>query len=485
MALSQESGVIGKASCGALAEAPVFFILLSVCTSAALHDWLPGWAAVAAGTLVASASLLLCTRTSVIRWKIFFGTVVLFSMLFSGLSCLRLSADVSFPDSFSFTGRVLSRRPWGKSTALLLSTPYGRAYATLPSDKAPREGAEIYARVSSFALKSAAKGFDEKKFWRAKGAARRLVVFELRELSPPSGTAAWRGSLEKLYSERLLPLSHAYISALTTGRRDTALFLLHKKAGTSHLLAISGFHLGILAALLLFLFRNTALQLPVVSCFLWLYTALAGFPPGCVRAALLVQLCLLSRLAGRPSCAFNSVSTALLLMLLWNPWYFFDVGFRFSALAALFISAASPFLGGGFSGAVFVSLLVWFVTAPLAASVFKEVPVAGLFLNIIAVPWFSLIFPMVLLLSVPALIGFSQTNSFSLAAEALLAFSEHCLAKASELLPISAGYTYIFAALACGIFAAAVSLRCGCRLLFAPLIAVIFILFLSYCPGML
>ena len=74
-------------------------------------------------------------------------------------------------------------------------------------------------------------------------------------------------------------------------------------------------------------------------------------------------------------------------------------------IAALFLSAAGPLMRRSWLSALCVSLLVWFVTAPQVALAFREVPVAGLFINAVAIPLFALIFPAVFLFSLPSMIG--------------------------------------------------------------------------------
>ena len=120
----------------------------------------------------------------------------------------------------------------------------------------------------------------------------------------------------------------------------------------------------------------------------------------------MLQIFLLGLAVGRPSNGFNSVSAAGVLLLIWNPWYLFDVGWQLSMSAALFISAAASLAKNTWRSAAAVSMLVWLVTAPIVAYYFDKLPLAGLFVNVLAVPLFSMIFPAVLICSAPLLLGF-------------------------------------------------------------------------------
>lgn len=244
--------------------------------------------------------------------------------------------------------------------------------------------------------------------------------------------------------------------ALILGVRTKEQSELHRQTGTLHLLAVSGFHIGLLFLLASRLFRRGPLKVCCASLLLWFYVFFLGAQPGAVRAALMTQIYLLSLPLGRPSSGFNSVSAAGVLMLLYNPWSLFDVGWQLSMSAALFLTAASKLWGRSWSTAAALSFLVWLVTAPIAAHSFEEIPLAGLFINAAAVPLFALIFPLALLLSLPALAAVPGGSQIALAAEPLIVVWEELSLYAAGLLPWSVGYTRPLQALALFIFSAAV-----------------------------
>ena len=270
------------------------------------------------------------------------------------------------------------------------------------------------------------------------------------------------------------------MSALTTGRRSAAIEEPHERAGTIHLLSVSGFHVGVLAGLLFFLKRGGAARTAAVSALLWLYVAFAGFPPGGVRAAAMAQICIAAEALGRPHSSFNNVSAAACLMLLYNPWSFFDVGWRLSVLAALFITAGVRLVGRGFAGAAALSVLVWFVSAPVVAEVFSSVPVAGLTANLAAVPYFAVVFPLIFALSLPPLLGLPLAPLFAGTSELILRFSQNALERLASLTPAQIGYSTPLFVLAAAIFCAAAALRCGAPLRRVPFIAIFSVAVLLY-----
>lgn len=246
-----------------------------------------------------------------------------------------------------------------------------------------------------------------------------------------------------------------YLLAFFLGVKTEELTELHQYAGTLHLLAVSGFHVAVMAWLAQLLFRRGMLKLFGVSAVVWGYVLLAGASPGGVRAALMLQIYLLSLLLGRPSSAFNGVSLAGVLLLIYNPWNFFDIGWRLSMLAALFLSALGGVMERTWKTGVIASTLVWLVTAPQALIAFREIPIGGLLINPIAVTLFAFIFPLILLLALPSLAGLACGGHTASIAEFILVVWEIFSRTVAGSLPWGIGYTDPLFALAVFVFSAA------------------------------
>lgn len=396
------------------------------------------------------------TNSVVPRWTPALVLILALTAAFSSVALLRLNRVEAVPSSICGDARVLFDRDWGKKRALLLETRHGRLAAYTQRQDAPRAGSLVWVRGAVFDLNRAGKegGFDEFLFWKAKGAAKKVVLLECRELKKPRGIYRLRHLLSSRIKERLPARVAGYMLALTTGERTAELTALHKNAGTLHILAVSGFHVAMLAGLAGSLFRKGWMKVLALSSLVWFYVFLAGNPPGGMRAALMLQVWLLSLPLGRPSRAFNSVSVAGVILLLCEPWSFFDAGWRLSVLAALFLTASGRLLGKGLAAAA-LSPLVWLVTAPQSAQIFGGIPLAGLFINFLAVPFFSAIFPLVLFLSLPSLAGVSWGAAPASAAEAVLAVWELFSNAAAAFIPASIGYSSPLFALSAFIFCVA------------------------------
>jgi competence protein ComEC len=144
----------------------------------------------------------------------------------------------------------------------------------------------------------------------------------------------------------------ALLSALTLGeKRDFPKELKesYSVAGASHILALSGLHLGILYMLLTMLLPlhrrgllYRVLRETLVVGLLWGFAFVAGLAPSVVRAAILFTLMSAGRLIGQEVSSVNSLSFAAIAMLLFSPHLLFDVSFQLSFAAVLSILLLAP-----------------------------------------------------------------------------------------------------------------------------------------------
>jgi len=125
------------------------------------------------------------------------------------------------------------------------------------------------------------------------------------------------------------------------------------QAGVSHIIAISGMHISIIAALLMALLLGLGLSRQksfwLASIFLLLYIVLVGLPASAMRAGLMGFLVLWALNLGRLNKITNSLVLAAAVLLLINPKLLRDdIGFQLSFLAVLGIVYYYPILNTGF-----------------------------------------------------------------------------------------------------------------------------------------
>ncbi len=122
-----------------------------------------------------------------------------------------------------------------------------------------------------------------------------------------------------------------------------------RRTGTFHALVISGVHVTVLAAVLLFLLRLVPISelsaLAITTSAAWLYALVSGFSAPVVRAAGGFTLYTLARACFRRARVMNLLAAVALVYLAWDPQQIFEASFQLSFLAVAAIgSLAAPLL---------------------------------------------------------------------------------------------------------------------------------------------
>ena len=189
-------------------------------------------------------------------------------------------------------------------------------------------------------------------------------------------------------------------SALSQSTKDS-----YAISGASHVLALSGLHLGIVYAILTFLLggrkrRSWGAQ-ALVLCAVWSYALLVGLPASVVRSATMLTIYSCCVLLRREHASVNVLSLAALVMLVANPLSLWDVGFQLSFMAVLGIMVYQPRLFRLWRptrkplrwawSMVAVSLAAQVTTVPLVAYYFGRFSCYFLLTNFMVVPAATLI----------------------------------------------------------------------------------------------
>ncbi|NQT46735.1 MAG: DNA internalization-related competence protein ComEC/Rec2 [Candidatus Omnitrophica bacterium] len=209
------------------------------------------------------------------------------------------------------------------------------------------------------------------------------------------------------------------LSAMLLGERDTLSWRLKDlfiKTGSMHILAISGLHVGFIAALFLFLFRaihiprKIALIITIIT--LWFYVPIAGGRVSVLRAVIMFTILIVGYLLERDRDIYNTLGIAATLILICWPRQAFAAGFQLSFLAVLSIVYLGPRIKGSIysllgikadprpkrrSGhtkktidiaakSISASIAVWFGLAPLVAFHFNIVTPVAIWSNLFVIP---------------------------------------------------------------------------------------------------
>ncbi len=179
------------------------------------------------------------------------------------------------------------------------------------------------------------------------------LVLTVDTESPAARLSALRSTLTARIREGLTGDTASLYCALFLGDRTAlsdSVTSSFQRSGTSHLLALSGLHLSVLALFLLRILRllgvpNTV-SFPLFLLFLLLYTGVAGFPLSLMRAALMMVIYRLALLCRLFADSFTSLTFAVALILLVSPASATDVGLYLSFLATLGLLVANELSRG-------------------------------------------------------------------------------------------------------------------------------------------
>lgn len=219
---------------------------------------------------------------------------------------------------------------------------------------------------------------------------------------------------QQLHTLHIGEQDFAVIAAMAMGDKS-ALNQETKEAysisGTSHILAVSGLHIGIIFQLIILLLggkRRSKLTIILSTTIVWAYVIFIGFPASAVRAATMLSIYSMVLLSLRPDPTLNTLALAYIIMVLVNPFNIFDIGFQMSFLAVGSILLFYPLFFCLLSsrsniiraiwGLFCVSLAAQIGTLPLIVFYFGRISCYSLITSFIAIPAATLILYLCVLL---------------------------------------------------------------------------------------
>lgn len=172
-----------------------------------------------------------------------------------------------------------------------------------------------------------------------------------------------------------------------------------KACGVTHLMAVSGLHLAVLAGLLYKLLRRLLIPIPicavVCSFSVIFYIMLSGFSKSMLRSGIMMLVFLLAKLFKTKNDSLNSLGLAAFLICL-NPYAVSDAGALLTFTAVLGLVTVNPHISALIKvknkalryvlNILSASVSVFITSFPVMCFLFGTASLAGLILNILFIP---------------------------------------------------------------------------------------------------
>lgn len=282
---------------------------------------------------------------------------------------------------------------------------------------------KVNADIEDIGEKKNFYSFDYKKYNENKGIFKNVKVNDIKNFEENKGIISkikiWRISLgNKIHKEISFDKS-GYIEALIFGDKaylEKDEIINYKNLGTSHLLAISGLHLGVLISLIYFILLRLRFSVEIIEKIVFLvipfYMLISGFSPSVLRAGGMIMLYIIFR--KKDMTKLEALLTTFILMLFINPLFIFDIGFELSFLITFCLLMSDDFLSGSkniFTSGFKISLVSSLASLPILVMNFYTFSYISIISNVFLVPIFSLvIFPLVLISYVSFLFSITLFN---------------------------------------------------------------------------
>ena len=192
----------------------------------------------------------------------------------------------------------------------------------------------------------------------------------------------------------------SYVNALVLGNKnylDEDELSSIKSNGIMHLFAVSGMHVSLLVGILEKLFKrfNKIIKSILIISLVFLYAFLVGFSASILRVSIGLVILLITDSFKIKIPNIKRLIICLVIMLILNPLYIFDIGFIYSFTLMFFIYLYNINTDNKLLSLLKLSLLTFCISAPITIYNFYEINILSLFINIIFIPIVSfLIFPL-------------------------------------------------------------------------------------------
>lgn len=258
--------------------------------------------------------------------------------------------------------------------------------------------------VKQFDMGSNPGAYNEKDYKQGNGIFVSMEGVEIIRYEEPrllwrEGLSDFQKYIAEIYEKQMEAKNASLACAMVLGDKrnlDADVKSLYQRNGIAHLIAISGLHIAMIGGMFYKLLRRlTGSYLVAASVgviFIVAYGVMTGLSGATLRAIIMLITSLGADVFGRCYDGLTAIALALFIMLIKNPYQITQVGFLLSFGAVIGIVMIQPIWKLYFPSipkrldGLLVSISVQMVLLPILLYYFYEVPVYGIFLNMIVVP---------------------------------------------------------------------------------------------------
>ncbi len=387
-------------------------------------------------------------KTLSFQWAPVYGGLIYVIIFFTGYQLLLSKNQSLHPTHFKnhiqnkgnfFSGVVIktTKRPktiqcdlaiehLGQNTDLLKSV-CGKIQVTLPLDTGSihlKYGDKIllFSKIKEISPPKNPSTFDFKKYSNNQNIYHSAYIKESKHWQKISEGHGW-WFLRTAYHSRQYFLNilkkhlgdtpeFAVGSALILGDKsqlDNTLKMAYANTGAMHVLAVSGLHVGIISWLFLLLLGRIKskqlyakwIKLLAMLFLIWSFVLITGASPSVLRAGLMFSLVFGGILFNKNTNIFNTLAASAFLLLCYDPYLLFQVGFQLSYLAVFSIVFFQPYIyklwyienpvGNWAWKLTAVSIAAQIGTFPISLFYFNQFPVYFFISGLIVIPAATLI----------------------------------------------------------------------------------------------
>jgi competence protein ComEC len=200
----------------------------------------------------------------------------------------------------------------------------------------------------------------------------------------------------------------------------------YQYAGAIHILSVSGLHVGYILLFLSFVLKpipntkkGSIIKLSILLCTLTAFAILAGLSPSVLRSVVMFSFVAIGYQLRRTVNIYHTLIVSALLILLFQPYFIFDIGFQLSYLALFFIVWLQPIILQLYKPKMKITKYCWTIislsiaaqigTLPLTLYYFHQFPGLFFITNLVVAPLLTFIMFLGIIIFLLASFGITPT----------------------------------------------------------------------------